>query len=238
VSNLKPGRNYENMRKHVLYIAAQLFLERGYSATTLKSIATQAQINIGSLMHLFGSKEELLCELVRFVLEGQFTAAAQLLQEIPHDPVSYYAVETVLQLHMAESHAYIRELYAVAYSLPKSAEIIHKAVTGKLERIFGAYLPDRQTHDFYMLEIASGGMIAGFMAIPCDMWFTMERKVTAFLEAALRIYCVPEEKIQSAIAFAAQFDFPAIAQRTIDGMVQRLRLLSENTPIDQREEGT
>ena len=146
-----------------------------------------------------------------------------LLQGVTDDPLLFYAAETTMQLYMAESGEQIRNLYLAAYSMPHSIDIIHQAVTEKLEQIFKEHLPHLQTRDFYELEIASGGVMRSFMARPCDMYFTMERKVNRFLETTFRIYQVSNEKIQEAIAFVQQFDFPDIAKNTIDRMLQYLK---------------
>lgn len=124
---------------------------------------------------------------------------------------------------MAESSENIRNLYAAAYSLPKTTGIIQNTITKKLEYIFKEQLPELETKDFYLLEIASGGIMRSFMMVPCDMWFTMEQKVEAFLETILRVYCVPEEKIKEGVKFVAQFDFEKKAKETIDSMLTFLK---------------
>lgn len=219
MANTKPGRNHETMRSAILHTAAKLFLQKGYTATTLKEIAAGAQINIGSLMNLFKSKEDLLCDLVTYVLERQFTTAAKLVAGKTEDKILFYAAETTLQLHMAESNENVRDLYAAAYSMPKTSSIIQHAITDKLEMVFKESLPHLETKDFYKLEIASGGIMRGFMTIPCDMWFTMEQKVQSFLETTFLVYRVPDAKINEAIQFVSQFDYPKIAQETIEQML-------------------
>ncbi len=222
MANNKPGRNHEEMRRRLLYVAAKLFLEQGYTNTTLKSIAAGADVNIGSLMNIFKTKEDILGDLVKHVIEGQFGVTAQLLGGKTQNKILFYAAETVLQLHIAESNENLRDLYAAAYSLTKPSSIIQRTITGKLEKIFSEHLPNLQTQDFYKLEIASGGVMRGFMTIPCNMWFTMEQKVAAFLEATFLIYRLPDEKIREAIAFVKQFDFETIAENTVLLLMQRL----------------
>jgi hypothetical protein len=123
---------------------------------------------------------------------------------------------------MAESSEYIRELYGAAYSLPKSTEYIQKTITGKLEEIFKEHLPHLETKDFYELEVASGGIMRGFMTIPCNMYFTMERKVRRYLETTLLVFRVPDEKINESITFVSQFDFTKIAADVIQSMIEEL----------------
>lgn len=222
MAKTKTVKHGESVKERILYAAATSFLEKGYDATTIKGIAAAAGISYGSVQFLYPLKEEILCDLVKYVLEGQFRAAAAFLEGKTEDKVLFYAAETTMQLYMAESSESIRNLYGAAYSMPKSSEIIQLAITEKVEKIFDAYLPGRKRQDFYMLEIASGGIMRSFMTVPCDMWFTMELKVRAFLEATLRIYCVPQEKIEEAVEFVKQFDFIALAQQTISTMYQHL----------------
>ena len=207
-------------RKLVLYTAARMFLEKGYEAASVRQIASAAGINVNTMVHDFGAKENILCELVEYVLKGQFSAAKNLLLGMTEDGVLYYAAETALQLQMAECSEAARNLYRSAYSLSLTSELIQRNIAEKLTSVvFREYLPDCSLEDFYRLEIASGSMIWGYMTIPCDADFTIEQKVDCFLDAALRIYRVPEEKIAEAKAFVKRFDYPAIARQTIADML-------------------
>lgn len=222
MANLRPGKNHEKMKNRVLFVSARLFLEKGYTNTTILEIADAAEINRGSLLNLFRNKEDILAALVEYVLEGQFSAAEKMLAGRTDDKILFYAAETTLQLYMAESSEYIRDLYSCAYSLPKSMDIIQHTITAKLENIFKEHLPDFGTLDFYMLEIASGGVMRAFMSVPCTIWFPMEQKVKAFLQATFKIYDVPPEKIAEAIAFVSQINYKTVAKATIDNMIDYL----------------
>lgn len=212
----------EELKKKTLYAAAKLFLKKGYTDSSTREIADKAGVNVSAMNRAFGSKENILCELVQFVLEGQFKRTEKLLKGKTDDKILFYAAETTLQLHMAESSENVRNLYAAAYSMQKSSDIIQHTITRKLEQIFKEHLPDLETKDFYELEIASGGIMRGFMSIPCDMYFTMERKVRRFIETTFLIYRVPDEKIQEAVDFVEQFDFAKIAEEIIESMLYYL----------------
>lgn len=218
----KSAAEMDKKRQHIMYATAKMFLEKGYTDATVREISANAGIPTSAFYRLWGDKENILCELVRFVLDSQFTTATELLNGVTDDKILYYAAETTLQLHIAESNERIRELYAVAYSMPSTTKIIQDTITGKLEDIFKESLPGLETKDFYMKEIASGGIMRGFMTIPCDMWFTMDRKVASFLENTFLIYEVPKEKIRQAIKFVSDFDFEKIANQTIQSMLDFL----------------
>ena len=107
-------------------------------------------------------------------------------------------------------------MYVVSYSLPHSTQIVHKTLTKKLEEVFKEMLPNLETKDFYELEIASASIMRGYISVPCDMYFTMERKVRRFLEANLKIYDVKKELIDETIEFLKQFDFKETANQVLN----------------------
>ena len=105
-----------------------------------------------------------------------------------------YAEETAIQLHIAELTEPLRKLYVMAYSLSTTANYLYHSTAERLQTIFGAYLPDAEPKDFCEMEIASASMMRSFVTVPCDMYFTVERKIARFLECALKLYNVPPER--------------------------------------------
>lgn len=208
-----------NIKAKILHAAAKLFLTVGYEESTILRIADEAKVNRGSVIYAFKAKENIVCELVSYVLDGQFSATKKFLQGKTDDKILFYAAETTLQLYMAESNEQVREVYNVAYSLPSSSAIIYRKITEKLEDIFKEQLPTWKIKDFYEREIASSGVMRNHMAVPCDMYFTMERKVRSFLESTLLLYRVPDEKIQECIAFVSRIDFASFAKQVIENML-------------------
>lgn len=211
-------------RDKVLHSAAVLFLEKGFQKTTIIDIAKHADVNRGSVVFAITNKENLLKMLVDYVLDGQFEASKTLIAGKTDDPVLYYAAECALQLYMAETSDQVREIYAAAYSLPTTSELIYTKSTIRLEPLFREYNPKWVSSDFYECEIASGSIIRGYMAKPCDVYFTIERKVRAFLKHSLTLYHVPEEKTNEAIAFVSTIDFAYVAEKTIENMLSYLEM--------------
>lgn len=206
-------------QQKVLRAAVALFLEKGYTKTTTGEIATAAGIGQSSFFHVFPSKEALLLELVKRMFGGQFDLAEQHSGE--DDPVFLYAVETALQLHIAELSEPLRELYVTGYSLPTTSVYIFHSTAKRLQTIFGPYLPDAQPKDFYEMEIASASMMRGFMAVPCDVYFTIEAKITRFLDCALKLYDVPKEKRTAITAAVLQMDLHTMALGIIQKIIQQ-----------------
>lgn len=222
MANIGRQKNSELKKSKILSAAAKLFLKNGYTPTKVSEIAKEAGVSNNAIFFFFESKEGVLADLVRYAMEKQFKKAEGLLEGVSDDKIFLYAAETTLQLYMVESSEKLRDLYTAAYSMPKTTEIIQNTITLKLESIFKEYLPDLETKDFFKLEIASGGIMRGFMSIPCNMWFTIKQKVQAFLESTFKLYDLPPKKIAEAIDFVSKFDYAKIAKETIDDMVARL----------------
>ena len=179
-------------QQKMLRAAVKLFLEKRYESTTTAEIARAAGMPPSSFFRAFPSKEALLLELDKRMFSGQFALAEQ--HSTARDPVLLYAVERAIKLHIAELTESLRELYVTAYTLPSTSAYLYRSTAKRLEGIFGDYLPDAEAKDFYEMEIASAGMMRSFMAVPCDVYFTVERKIARFLECALKLYNVPPER--------------------------------------------
>ena len=189
-------------QQKMLRAAVKLFLEKRYEGTTTAEIARAAGMPPSSFFRAFPSKEALLLELDKRMFSGQFTLAEQ--HSAARDPVLLYAVETAIQLHIAELTEPLRELYVTAYTLSSTSAYLYRSTAKRLEGIFGDYLPDAEAKDFYEMEIASTGMMRSFVAVPCDMYFTVERKIARFLECALKLYnLLPERRRGSARPFCS-----------------------------------
>jgi AcrR family transcriptional regulator len=222
MANIGHGKKFEEAKSQILHTAAKMFLESGYQNTTMAELAKAADVSYGKLFRVFNDKEEILCELVSHVLERQFETTKRIVADKTDDKFLFYAAETTLQLYMAESSEHIREMYSVSYSLPRSSDVVYQKLTTKLEDIFKEHRPELETKDFYELEIASGGIMRGFITVPCNMYFTMDRKVKRFLEATFLVWRVPDGKINEAIEFVSQFDFKTIASETLDSLFDYL----------------
>ena len=201
-------------RKKILSASIKVFLEKGYEGATAKEIADLAGISSGSPFSLFGNKEGVLLELVRMMFSGQFDLADSLIGK-DADPLLLYGVETALQLHITELSQQLRELYVMAYSLSSTSEYIYEQTAARLSVIFGPYLPHCEDKDFYELEVASASITRGFMAKPCDLYFTIERKLRRFLQCCYKLYDVPPEKYEPVVERVLQMDLKRMAKALI-----------------------
>ena len=118
---------------------------------------------------------------------------------------------SLIHISLTELNENLREIYIEAYSLPDTSEYIYLHTTAELKQIFGENFPDDTESDFYEMEIGTAGLMRSYMARKCDIHFPLERKLSRFLTAAMRVYRVPEEEQAKVLAFIQSLDIEAIA---------------------------
>lgn len=210
-------------KRKILTVCVRLFLEQGYKETSITQITENAGVTRGSFQNLFRTKDAVLLELVETMFSGQFSAAKSITgQQLP--PVYAYAVETAIQLTLTELNERLREIYLEAYSLPDTAEYIHLHTTAELKQIFGGNFPGYSDSDFYEMEIGTAGLMRGYMARKCDIHFPLDRKLSRFLTAAMRVYRVPEEAQRQVLAFIRSLDIRAIAAEVMEKLFAMLEM--------------
>ncbi len=210
-------------KRKILTVCVRLFLEQGYKETSITQITENAGVTRGSFQNLFRTKDAVLLELVETMFSGQFSAAKSITgQQLP--PVYAYAVETAIQLTLTELNERLREIYLEAYSLPDTAEYIHLHTTAELKQIFGGSFPGYSDSDFYEMEIGTAGLMRGYMARKCDIHFPLDRKLSRFLTAAMRVYRVPEEEQRQVLAFIRSLDIRAIAAEVMEKLFAMLEM--------------
>ena len=204
----------EPTKKRILQVCVKLFLEQGYKKTTMAEIIEKSGVSSSSFQNIFRAKDGVLTELVQFMFENQFSMARSA-ASVKLPPVYVYAVETAIQMTLTELNENLREIYIEAYSLPETSEYIYLHTTAELKQIFSANFPDYSDSDFYEMEIGTAGLMRNYMARKCDIHFPLERKLSRFLTATMRVYQVPEEEQARVLAFIQSLDIRAIATKVM-----------------------
>lgn len=246
VYQLKNETGFPMMRKDgvetkrkILNICVRLLLNQGYKNTTITQITREANVTRGSFQNLFPTKDAVLLELVESMFNGQFNIAKGIVVgDCP--PVYVYAVETAIQLALTEMNENLREIYIEAYTLPATLEYIHQHTTAELARIFGSNLPGCTQSDFYEMEVGTAGLMRGYMAKKCDIYFPLEHKLRCFLTEAMRVYKVPEAEQAEALAFVAGLDIKSVAEQVLKKLFAVLEMkfdfkLSKDSETEERK---
>ena len=216
-------RDSSETKRKILTVCVRLFLEQGYKNTSVSQIVDEAGVARGSYLNLFPTKDKILLDLTETMFGGQF-GMARSITDTKLPPVYAYALETAIQLTLTELNENLREIYIEAYSLPDTAEYIYLHTTAELKQIFSANFPDYSDSDFYEMEIGTAGLMRNYMARKCDIHFPLERKLSRFLTAAMRVYRVPEDELEQTVRFVERLDIRSIAERVMHSLFQTLAM--------------
>ena len=216
-------RDSSETKRKILTVCVRLFLEQGYKNTSVSQIVDEAGVARGSYLNLFPTKDKILLDLTETMFGGQF-GVARSIADTKLPPVYAYALETAIQLTLTELNENLREIYIEAYSLPETSEYIYLHTTAELKQIFSANFPDYSDSDFYEMEIGTAGLMRNYMARKCDIHFPLERKLSRFLTAAMRVYRVPEDELEQTVRFVERLDIRSIAERVMHSLFQTLAM--------------
>lgn len=206
-------------RERILNVCIKLFLTRGYKKTTISDIVHGANVSNSSFQHYFRAKDGVLTELVRLMFSNQFDVA-RLVTGTVLPPIYIYAVETAIQIGLTELNENLREIYIEAYTHEEALNFIQQHTAKELYQIFSPFQPELTEYDFYLLDLGTSGLMRGYMARPCDQKLTLERKLSSFLCASLRVFRVPETEVEAVCRFVADLNICAIAQKVMAKLFQ------------------
>lgn len=214
-------------QQKMLRSAVSLFLEKGYQGATTAAIARGAGMTPSSFFRAYPNKEAILLELVKWIFVGQYELAHKVSGS--DDPTVVLAVEAGLEFHTAELNEQLRDLYVSAYSMPTTSQYIYHCMSERLEGIFKPMMPNAERKDFYEMEIATASMIRGYMAVPCDVYFTIESKITRFLDCSLKLYDISKEERERIISITLSMNLKETAENILQTTVKKIE---DGLPIE------
>ena len=133
-------------REEIAAVAERIFLERGFTETTMQIVAERAGASKETLYRHFGNKEELFAEIVRRCSahitgeqDGQMDAGLP-----PREVLSRLGFNLLDFLTRPDSVAFYRMMVAEAVRAPELGRIFYAQGPGRVHREFAGYL-DRAT---------------------------------------------------------------------------------------------
>jgi AcrR family transcriptional regulator len=95
------GRKADATRTAILEAAARLFRDRGYAATTLREIGQAAGLKAGSIYYHFGSKDEILNEVLDLGISVIHEAVGKAVAALPPATPIVDVIATAIRTHLA-----------------------------------------------------------------------------------------------------------------------------------------
>lgn len=207
-------RKTNTTKLEIIQVASRLFLNRGYSKTTIKAIADELDISTGHLMFYFPTKEHLLAVLVHMLCDFQWKMMQNHVEE-GNTSVMALCLELSTMAAMCEEDEIAKDLYLSAYTHPLTLDIIRKNDTARAKTVFGEYCPNWEDHHFAGAEILVSGIEYATLMTTGE-GVPMDVRVVGGLDTILTTYQVPEELRRTKINKVLAIDYRALGRKVLE----------------------
>ena len=99
----------EQRRQEILLAGLSLFIQKGYSGTTIKDIASAVGMSVGLLFHYFASKEELFVELIQLGIEGPMST----MQPTQMEPLVFFEATAKRILSYIQTDPFVAKMFVL-----------------------------------------------------------------------------------------------------------------------------
>ena len=184
-------------------------------------IENDSGVKAGNITYYFHSKEDLLKVLVEELMDYHAIMIDEI-HEKDGDNLFAYALEITAQIALCENNRNAWDLYYSAYSLPQTYELIKAWAGEKNYNLLKERLPDWTEHDFREIEeVASGIELAALKSV-CSRSFTLDKKISLFLNSLLMLYNVSEAERKKTIEKVLALNYEEIARNMFYKFVNKL----------------
>ena len=215
-----------NTRLQIIQLAAELYIERGYSKTTHKEIATSLDISPGNITFYFPTKEHLLSVLVGELCDFQRILMEHAAEEGKSSLLAY-CLELTSMAAACEENEVARDFFISAYTSEMTLGIIRENDARKTREIFSAYCSDWSDETWQATEnIVSGIEYATLMTREADI--PLSTQIECTLNTIMTIYGVPEETRRAKIAKVLAMDYRALGGSILTEFKEYIKMINED----------
>lgn len=196
----------------IIQVATRLFLEEGYSNTSIKKVCAELDMSPGNVTFYFPSKEHLLAELVDLLCRFQWKQ----MEEEADEGISSVLALCLELTSMATlcDDPVARDFFFSAYTSPLCLEIIRKNDTERAKRVFASYRPEWNHEQFAEAEVLVSGVEYATL-MPVGDPVSLESRITGALHNILGIYAVPPEVREVKIQKVLAMDYRNISKKVM-----------------------
>lgn len=206
-------RKSNTTKLEIIQVACRLFLEHGYSKTTIKSIADELDISTGHLMFYFPSKEHLLSALVQLLCDFQWKMMQSTVEE-GNTSLMALCLELTTMAAMCEGDEIVKDFYISSYTHPLTLEIIRKNDTERAELVFAEHCPGWTHLQFLEAEIIVSGIEYTTLMTTGEP-VALDIRIEGALNTILATYGIPEETRKLKIRRVLAMDYRELGKRVL-----------------------
>ena len=197
----------------IIQVASEFFFELGYSSTSPKLIAAELQMSPGNLTYYFPTKEHLLSEIVKMLIDFQW----KLLEEESNrgiDSAGSICIELMTVASACQESEIARDFFTATFQSNLCREHLREDHVERAKRIFAEYCPDWTDEQFVAAELLVMGIQWSTITANDDI-LPLKTRISGALRQILNIYNVDEETIDFEINKVLNMECRALGKRVL-----------------------
>lgn len=207
----------ELTRNEIIRVAANRFLNDGFTKTTVASMAKSLNMSTGNMTFHFPTKDYMLAELVDILARYQH----KLMEEEARDgysSVMAICLELLTIASACEQDEVAKDFFLSSYRSQICLDLIRKNDKERAKKVFRDYCPDWTDERFEEAEtLVSGIEYASLMTTSNSA--SLEIRISGALNTILSIYNVPEDVRKQKIEKVLAMDYKSLGLN----MLQKFR---------------
>jgi len=217
------------IKKAMVRVANRMFLERGFSNTSVKAIAQELGISTGHITFYYPTKEHLLAILVEKLCDFQWQMMNQTVDE-GKTSLMAICLELVAMAAICEENEIAKDFYLSSYTNPMCLEIIRKSDTRRAKEVFGEYCTGWNEENFAEAETLVSGIEYATLMTTHDS-ASLEIRIAGALNQIMTLYNVPADVRKMKIDKVLAMDYGNIGRRIFTEFTEYID--SENSQLPE-----
>ena len=203
----------ELTRSEIVRVAANCFLNDGYTKTTVNSMCKKLNMSPGNMTFHFPTKEHMLAELVGMLCKYQWKLMEEEAQD-GYSSILAICLELLTIASACEQDEVAKDFFLSSYRSEMCMEHIRKNDTDRAKEVFKEYCIDWKDEYFEEAEILISGIeYATLFTTPNSA--SLEIRVNGALRTILSIYNVPKEIRDEKIKKVLSMDYQNMGMDTL-----------------------
>lgn len=204
----------ELTRNEIIRVAANSFLNDGYTKTTINAMCKTLNMSPGNMTFHFPTKEHMLAELVDMLCKYQWKMMEDEVKD-GYSSIMALCLELLTIASACEQDEIAKEFFLSAYMSPMCMELIRKNDMERAKELFGEYCSGWTDERYAEAEVLVSGIEYATL-MTTDTSSSLEQRVRGALELILTLYNVPKEIRKQKIDQTLSMDYQALSLRVLE----------------------
>lgn len=220
----------ELTRNEIIRVAANSFLNNGYTTTTVASMAKAIKIGTGNITFYFPTKEHMLAELVNILCRYQKKLMADEAKD-GDSSVMAICLELLTIASACEQDEVAKDFFLSTYRSELCMDLIRKSDKARAKEVFKEYCSDWTDEQFTEAAVLVSGIEYATLLTTSEV-ASLELRVGGALQTILTIYNVSKEVREQKIEKVLSMNYKALGLDTLKKFRKYVDQTTEQALLD------